>query len=356
MMKKITKKNILNAVLIAVFNLAAFSVAAQKQVMQEWNFTNNSLASELYNTDFGLPATTAADNVDETGGAKDNTYTINGSDGNGDVFFALNQSTGMLTYSITIASWSFENSGGNALWGLDIVDEEGTKIAYGRFITYQKTGYVGTAPFISFLNPDDGSFNNGGHIKAGLFTNTPSSATYSAKTLELPMTINFTIDFDNQKYIIWKGENNPSEDDGSTWHARYNNQPGNGYTNAISFNRTIGGLKWKWIGNKNGGTGDFIEIDRVQIYLGMDEATASLEDLDKFNFSYGPNPASNVVNVKAAEAIQSIEVYSILGQSVLTKNIGQRSSSVDISSLPKGIYIMKAAIGGAVGTFKFVKE
>lgn len=354
-MLKITRKNILKAVLITVFNLAAFGVAAQKQVMQEWNFTNNSLKSELYQTDFGLPATTAANNVDETGGSKDNTYTINGADGNGDVFFALNQTSGMLTYSITIASWSFDNSGGNALWGLDIVDEEGLQIAYARFITYQKTGYVGTAPFISFLNPDDGSYDNGGHLKCGLFTNTRSSAAYTAKELELPMTINFTIDLDNQKYIIWKGENNPAEDDGSTWHARYNNQPGNGYTNAISFDRTIAGLKWKWIGNKNGGTGDFIEIDRVQIYLGMN-APASVEGLEQFNFSYGPNPASNSITVNAAKAIQSVEIYNVVGQHVLTETIDQRSATIDIASLPKGIYVMKAAIEGATGTFKFIKE
>ena len=351
-MLKITKKNIQKAVLIAVCNLAAFSVAAQKQMMQEWNFTDNSLKSELYQTDFGLPADTAADNVDETGGSKDNTYTINGSSGNGDNFFTLSQSTGMITYAITISSWSFENSGANAMFGLGIKDEEGGDIAYARFITYQKTGYIGTAPFVSFLNPDDGSFNNGGHIKTGLITNTQSSAAYTAKPMTFPITLNLTIDFDNQEYFVWMGENNPAEDDGSAWHARYDPK----HNKPLSFNRTIGGFYWKWSANLNGGTGDFIEIDRVQIYLGMDDGTASVDGLDQFNFSYGPNPASNSINVKAAKVIQSIEVYSVLGQSVLTETIGQRSSSIDISSLPKGIYIMKAAIEGATGTFKFIKE
>lgn len=84
--------------------------------------------------------------------------------------------------------------------------------------------------------------------------------------------------------------------------------------------------------------------------------TASLEDLQKFNFTAYPNPAKDHINLSASKAIDKIEIYSLLGQQVKHVSLNKTQSRVDVSSLSNGIYIVKAFIEDAVGTYKFIKE
>lgn len=350
-MKKITKLSLNKVLLFTLLNFFITGLMAQRQVLQEWNFTNNSLASELYNTDFGIPSVTAGNNNDETGGAKDNTYTINGaSAGATTSFFQTSINSGKLTVSMTLASWSFNNSdANNAYWGISMMDGEGTQITYFRVITQIKEGYIGTMLFTSFINPDDASFNNGGVLKAGALARGQASTDYTESTL--PVTVNLTIDFDNDSYVIWVGDTNPGDDDGSKWGARFAQ-----YTGTISFNRTISQMRWQWSANKNGGgLQDFIELDRVLIYRGED-ATASVKDLKQFNFNFYPNPTKNEVKLSANDEIKSVEVYNLLGQSVINKKLNMKEPKIDVSDLSKGVYIMKVTIGESLGSYKFVKE
>lgn len=307
----------------------------QKQIIQEWNFTNNSLISEQ-GTNFGLPDDTAIDNVDETGGDKDNTYTINGSNGDGEIVFNMGQSTGKFTYSITVKSWNFENSGPNAMWGLSLKDENGSTIGYNRFITYQKTGYVGTAPFVNFKNPDSGE-SNGGHIKAGLFGNTELSS--GAKTV--PLTVNYTIDLDAGTYTIWIGDTRPEEDDGSAWHARYPQ-----HTGTIDFDRTIGGISWKWSANLNGATGNYIEIDRVVIYKGEDDV-AAVPKLENVNATVYPTLNTGTFSVDLTNSTNALlEVYNLAGVLVHSEQINTKNTEVTLSNAPKGMYFVKLSSRG----------
>lgn len=308
----------------------------QKQIIQEWNFTNNSLLSEQ-GLDFGLPAATAADNIDETGGTKDNTYTINGSNGDGEIVFNMSQTTGKFTYSITISSWSFENSGPNALWGLSLKDGNGSTIGYNRFITYQKTGYVGTAPFVNFKDPDSGE-SNGGHIKAGLLGNTEMSS--GAKTV--PVTLNYTIDLDAGTYTIWIGDSKPDEDDGTAWHARYPQ-----HTGTIDFNRTIGGISWKWYANHNGATGNFIEIDRVVIYKGEDEVLA-VPKFENLPATIYPTLNQGAFSVDLGNLSTAyLEVYNIAGVLVHSEQINNKNTLVEIPKVTnKGMYFVRLRSSG----------
>lgn len=347
-MLKITK-TLKKGLLIALLNLSAISMMGQKQILQEWNFTNNSLASELYNLDFGLPPNTAVNNVDETGGAKNNTYTINGNSGGATTpFFSPSVNSGKFTVSMTIASWSFGSSTGNHYWGISMVDSEDIQIAYFRFITQDKLSsnppYVGSSLYASFVNPDNGSFNNGGTLKAGVLSKGAASTAYTGT---LPVTVNLTIDLDAQTYVVWLGDTKPADDNGtSAWSGRFAQ-----YTGPISFNRTIAGLKWQW----GGASGHFIELDRVAIYLGAD-AALGVQELEKFDFSYFPNPSKDMINLTANDAIESVEIHNMVGQKVIDKTLNMRNPSVDISSLPKGVYIMKVTIGDTHGTYKLVKE
>lgn len=354
-MKKITTKNITRIFCVVLLSFASTNIKAQKQVLAEWSFTNNSLASDLYNLDFQLPPNTVANNADETGGAKDNTYTINGNKGGGTTpFLATSINSGKFTVSMTFASWSFGTSQGNDYWGVAMLDSEDQQIAYFRFITQDKLSsnppYIGSSLYASFINPEDGSFNNGGTLKAGVLSKGQASTDYTAGSL--PVTVNLTIDFDNDSYVVWLGDTKPEDDlgneDGTSWDGRFA-----GYTGTIKFDRTISALKWQWGGN--GGGDQFIELDHVSVYLG-EEATASVEDLSKFNFSYFPNPSKNIVNLSANDNIQSIKIFNSIGQQVLSKELNNSTSNIDISTLSKGVYIMKVLIGDTEGSYKLIKE
>ena len=86
------------------------------------------------------------------------------------------------------------------------------------------------------------------------------------------------------------------------------------------------------------------------------EQVLSVENLEVFGFSYAPNPVQEHLHISANTEISSVILYNAVGQEVLSQNLNSAGTSVDISNLPKGVYIMKAAIYNAVGTYKLIKE
>lgn len=69
-----------------------------------------------------------------------------------------------------------------------------------------------------------------------------------------------------------------------------------------------------------------------------------------------PNPASDRLTIEAADAIQSVSVYTIVGQEVLTVLPSDSVSVIDVSSLESGIYIVRTHSNGSVTTEKFIKK
>jgi len=85
-------------------------------------------------------------------------------------------------------------------------------------------------------------------------------------------------------------------------------------------------------------------------------STASLEDLYKFNFAFYPNPAKDNLRLSSAKPIENVQLYNILGQQVLNKDVNESKPNINVSNLSKGVYIMKVKIEDTVGSFKFIKE
>lgn len=72
--------------------------------------------------------------------------------------------------------------------------------------------------------------------------------------------------------------------------------------------------------------------------------TMATQDLNANSFQIIPNPASNFVQVKAKNQvlIEDIQLISTVGQTLYSKsNIRQNSIQIDVSKLPKGVYIVK---------------
>ena len=90
-------------------------------------------------------------------------------------------------------------------------------------------------------------------------------------------------------------------------------------------------------------------------------STASVGELNLFEFNIYPIPASNVINLffdNISNNQISIEVYDMLGrlnQSIIS-NVVNGKTSLDISELSRGIYIAKVTSGTTVSVKRFVKE
>lgn len=119
------------------------------------------------------------------------------------------------------------------------------------------------------------------------------------------------------------------------------------YTFTTSTTMTTARFNW-W-----SDTNVFYYLDDVSVVV---TSSGGIEDLEKFNFSFYPNPVKDNLSLSASESIEHIEIYSILGQQVLVKELNMTKANLDISNLTEGAYIIKATINGAVGTYKFIKE
>ena len=87
--------------------------------------------------------------------------------------------------------------------------------------------------------------------------------------------------------------------------------------------------------------------------------TATKEIDPSLNFSIYPNPATDQLTILHTDQSKEtiISVYDMQGKKLLSKTTqGKAQTSLDISALVKGIYIVECLNGDKQGSLKFVKE
>ena len=67
-----------------------------------------------------------------------------------------------------------------------------------------------------------------------------------------------------------------------------------------------------------------------------------VQTLDKAAITIQPNPAINSVFFKSELTISEIEIYSMEGKKLLTKQVNQSTTQFDINALPTGMHMVKA--------------
>ena len=83
--------------------------------------------------------------------------------------------------------------------------------------------------------------------------------------------------------------------------------------------------------------------------------TASVDDVFSSKVSVYPNPANEFVTISTLEKIDRVEVFNLLGKQVI-KTSTLNNNILDVSSLSKGVYLMKLTSGNSVATRKFIKN
>ncbi len=86
------------------------------------------------------------------------------------------------------------------------------------------------------------------------------------------------------------------------------------------------------------------------------QITANLvKEKPNLSFELYPNPSKNKVNIVSRELIRELVVFSMDGKMISSQKVNSKTTTVDISSFPKGNYVVKVATENSIGHSKIVK-
>ncbi|WP_053977657.1 T9SS type A sorting domain-containing protein [Mangrovimonas xylaniphaga] len=156
----------------------------------------------------------------------------------------------------------------------------------------------------------------------------------------------------NQETELFKGTGTM----GTHNYNRDNLTIANGATGTVEFELRA----WRTYGGAPDSCNDtYIKVDNNTwtVTVTYEPTALSTPSYKLEELSIYPNPANNVVTVKAGEEISDITVFNLLGQVVLNKNGNGLTEELNISSLAKGNYILKTTTTtGKQGTTKLIKQ
>ena len=69
-----------------------------------------------------------------------------------------------------------------------------------------------------------------------------------------------------------------------------------------------------------------------------------------------PNPTTSEISISSESLINSIEIYNSLGQKVYAETINSKEKTINISSLPSGVYILGAKTEDGIMRKKIIKN
>ena len=84
--------------------------------------------------------------------------------------------------------------------------------------------------------------------------------------------------------------------------------------------------------------------------------SASIDEANDMNLAIYPNPASEKINIKVNREC-SVDVYGTNGVRYMKYSISTGDNMIDISNLPKGVYVIQINAGGTNSLTKsFIKR
>jgi hypothetical protein len=150
-----------------------------------------------------------------------------------------------------------------------------------------------------------------------------------------------------------------SEDDGATWSELYRWDSTSGLTEVsqampevtLSTSSTTAKIALYAFSGVSGGDYDF-HITNFQVTTAtLGTATNILE-----GFSLYPTIVKEELNFRSQNKVEAITVFNLLGQKVFSGAPNANNSSVNLSTLRPGVYIVKVSAEGNIGSYKIIKE
>ena len=125
----------------------------------------------------------------------------------------------------------------------------------------------------------------------------------------------------------------------------------------IGSNTIIDQVKITWLS----GTIDVIENVTPNQSLTITEGQSlKVNEYQDLKLDIFPNPVKNKLQIKVTNSINSevknIELYSLLGNKILSKAFTDSNIEVDLTNISSGIYLLKCLVGEQLITKKVVVE
>jgi hypothetical protein len=95
----------------------------------------------------------------------------------------------------------------------------------------------------------------------------------------------------------------------------------------------------------------YLFVDNILVDVNL-----SSSSFDTTSFKAYPNPVTNILNLSYSSEISSVEVFNMLGQKVLVKELNVAQGQIDMSNLNAGNYIVKVTADGLTKTIKVIKQ
>lgn len=86
-------------------------------------------------------------------------------------------------------------------------------------------------------------------------------------------------------------------------------------------------------------------------------AVVGIEDIEnQQDIVVFPNPTNGIFTTNSTQQINTIEVFNNLGQTVYSKKVTSKNTTIDLTSFPKGLYLVQLKTNNKVVTKKMIYE
>ncbi|MFD1017506.1 T9SS type A sorting domain-containing protein [Winogradskyella rapida] len=94
-------------------------------------------------------------------------------------------------------------------------------------------------------------------------------------------------------------------------------------------------------------------IDNIRI----NNEELSVEDYSKDKVSHFYDQTTKTFNIETVNSpFTNVEIYSLLGNKVISKSLTSTTEAIDVSKLSSGVYLAKVSVNGSTETIKFSKN
>ena len=172
-----------------------------------------------------------------------------------------------------------------------------------------------------------------------------------------PTTTSDTMGSDDEVKLLMTVDNGATWTTLTTWNV--GNQPSVSGTDYLAdLTAVTGDVKFALWGS-DGTTDDLEDYDfhvgvfRIDTMAGL--STDSFET-NNFSFKFYPNPVENNLTINSKTEISSIEVFNVLGQTVLKSSPNTNNTKLNMSQLNSGAYFVKVVSGNNAKTIRIIKN
>jgi hypothetical protein len=113
---------------------------------------------------------------------------------------------------------------------------------------------------------------------------------------------------------------------------------------------------WNGVYQPAHGYGANFRFEHHMFYYKLSSPNVGTVELDGTTFEVSPNPSTGFVSIEATEALEGVQlnIFNLVGQSVMTTEINGLNTTLNLSGLDKGIYLMNFNMEGQTITKKIV--